>query len=950
MTLGGAVRLLLGLGAPAGHPTVPTISLPDLAADPMGAVRGYWRTLLTAHPEAITELLGVLRDVLGSASAVGAAITGTGTAADAWRVPLADGLELQVHVVATTEVHVALAGTTRVETLGQGCTSVEGTLAVELATLDLGAGHASLLTGLVGALALRGTTVDPERAVLDLGAARLEADRVGIAMRWAPVGGLRFTLDAPNLGLVADGTTVPLPLPALGEPLDDLAWDALQTLLGLLAPHGPSWLADVVRLLGWSGGTAARNPAARLRLADVVGPGADPAAALRTWLGAVAVELGPDVVAFLSQLLTGTAGTHGLIDGLGTPDQPFALPLAAGADAPELVVWFPPHGPEVRDDAGPDQALVRAGDELVTWRPGNSGLDSDLLARALADEALVARDVADLVWNRDLAGGLEGLVARWAGGDGRVVPPATAPTGVDVVTVPEAAAGQLADVVDLDQLLDHEPPAVIRVRIASNATAAFPDVPADRLVDLTLANRAPETFDPPAAAAGEWYVALAPRAVAALPTGDPDGTLGQAARLARVFTAFAGLGAGQVVVGEGGAGHAARLAAATCPEVSDVVTLGTPLGPVSLTVLDDAGAGDVWRLLADLLPPEQDADDDDLALGRALVRALAEVDPAGDPGAELRPPTAFPDRAGLTVHAVFGVVSDPAVRRGVTAAVAAGLAARARSRAALGDVTGAVGVRAGLRTHLTSGPTDALVVEGHVTIDLGGVDLGTGGPQHRHRPGGAGVGPHRRPRRLAGRRTRSAAGAGPVPGARAARAGRRRHRAARRRLDGSAAARVVAQGAQVFGVAHERLEATPTGEPVGAEVRLLLSLAVGRIVAEATAATASPAAVALRSVLEGLQLVAGDGGIADAVESLVHDPAALASATLADATRRTAVAAGARTLLGAAAPLTGDDPAAVRIGTDTVTVVADLTTRSLTLDAPAAGGPFGCVGARVAHQ
>ena len=190
------------------------------------------------------------------------------------------------------------------------------------------------------------------------------------------------------------------------------------------------------------------------------------------------------------------------------------------------------------------------------------------------------------------------------------------------------------------------------------------------------------------AAPGEWFVALAPRAVAALPTGDPDGSAGQTARLGRVLGAFAGLGAGQVVVGEAGAGHAARLAATDAPSVSDVVTLGTPLGPISLTVLDEAGAGDVWRLLATLAPDEAgDAgpDDDDLARGRALVQALAEVDPSGDPAAELRPPSGgFADRAGLTVNAVFGVAGEPAVRRSITALVAAGLAGRARQRAEAG--------------------------------------------------------------------------------------------------------------------------------------------------------------------------------------------------------------------------------------------------------------------------
>ena len=135
---------------------------------------------------------------------------------------------------------------------------------------------------------------------------------------------------------------------------------------------------------------------------------------------------------------------------------------------------------------------------------------------------------------------------------------------------------------------------------------------------------------------------------------------------------------------------------------------------------------------------------------------------------------------------------------------------------------------------------------------------------------------------------------------------------------------------------------TPTGEPVGAEVRLLLSLAVGRIVAEAAAATASPAAVALRSVLEALQLLAGDGGIADAVESARARPG---GPGVGDAGRRHPAYRVGRLAPAPCSVRPRRSPATTRprcgSAPHTVTVVADLTTRSLTLDAPAAGGRFG---------
>ena len=384
---------------------------------------------------------------------------------------------------------------------------------------------------------------------------------------------------------------------------------------------------------------------------------------------------------------------------------------------PTLAIWFPP--------AGPSALLTAAGDELVRWRPGAPGLATDALVQALEAEALVASDVADLVWNRNLSGGLDGLVARWSGGDGRIVPPLNPPAGVDVVTLEDLAAGQVDDALDLADLLDHVPPVTFHVRIAASADGVFPDAPAERVVDLTPANRAPETFTAPAPGNGDWFVVLGTRAACRLATGDPDGTLGQAARLARLVDASSGLGPGQLLVGHGGAGQAARLVAATAAAVSDVVTVGTPYGPVSLTVLDEAAAGDAWRLLQDLLVADSGTDDPDLARGRALVAALAEVDASADPAAELRLPAAgIPDRSDLKVHAAFGVVTEPAVRAAITAIVASGLAARATQRAAEGVPPLPTGIRVGVRLPISSGLTDRIVVGGDLMVDLGGIDVG----------------------------------------------------------------------------------------------------------------------------------------------------------------------------------------------------------------------------------
>ena len=465
--LGGAgqvTKLLVGLEPPPGQPGVPTISLADLAHDPLGAVAGYWHTLVTAHADAVPPLLAVVRDVLAADGTAVLAILGDGTEASPWRVRLAPSFELQVHMTGS-ELHVTAMGTTSVDTLGARCTVVEGNVGAELATIDLTGGHAAVMTGLVGSLTMRGRGINPPRAILDIGAARLEADHVGVVMRWSPGNGLRFAVEAPGLAAVVGDRSIPLALPT-GDTIDDAALAAIETLIGLLAPLAPPWLSSIVGLLGWAG----REGVPRLPLVGLVGSGADPASVIGAWLAPALAQLGPDALSFLADLLAGSGPLAGQLSGEGTPERPFELAFTSDGSGPALAIWFAP--------AGPAAVLTKVDDELVSWRPGDPGLTTDALVQGLEAEGQVAPEVADLIWNRDVAAGLDGLVARWSGGDGRIVPPVNPPAGVDIVTLEDLAAGQLADALDLEDLLDQEPPVTFHVRVATSADRCLPRRPA----------------------------------------------------------------------------------------------------------------------------------------------------------------------------------------------------------------------------------------------------------------------------------------------------------------------------------------------------------------------------------------------------------------------------------------------------------------------------------------
>ncbi|HEV7575148.1 MAG TPA: hypothetical protein VGO85_03820, partial [Caldimonas sp.] len=476
-----AVRVLLGLSPPAG---VTPVAIGALLQDPLAAVRAYWQGLVRDHAAAVPAVLGGLRDLLADRAGAALGVTGSGSAGVPWRIALAGPVVLQAWTVGD-RLLFGPAIRFVVDDIGLRCTRIETSLAVTLADIDFATPRASFLAAIDIALQLRARGRD--EAVIELGAFKLRAQHVALVARWLPASGLELAFDAPGLALdlgIGAALAVPIPrLDASGRVVMPAAdWAALEELLAALASAAaPPWLDDLIGLVGWrrQGVAPAGAVAARLHLAELV---VDPAAALRRWLGDALRgdhELIGRAFDAIATLVTGARnGIRGIVLGAGSPNDPWRLPLARGTASAELVAWVGP--------AGPLPAAQVVVDALQGWRPGADGLSSAALQEVLADQARAADDIAALIDGRDdIGAGIDALIARWSGSDGRILAPTAAPAGVEVHRFTDLAQRDLLGAgADLEGLLGAAPATVVHVAVAAATALPWPDVAADRIVDL----------------------------------------------------------------------------------------------------------------------------------------------------------------------------------------------------------------------------------------------------------------------------------------------------------------------------------------------------------------------------------------------------------------------------------------------------------------------------------
>ncbi|CCK31826.1 hypothetical protein BN159_7447 [Streptomyces davaonensis JCM 4913] len=949
---GDAVSVLIGLSAPASAAGVPLVDAAELLRDPVGAVRQRWRGLLATHAADVPTVLEAARDALADARVRTDAVTGSGTDAAPWRVPLAPGVAVLVTADAA-RLTLGIEAAVRVNDVGgSGADAALGLLA-SVVTFSLDDAAAAFLPGLRLSLGLSGPGGAPLR--WGTGGLVVTAPVLGAELTWSPESRARVlpVLAGARL-LLPDGQEVRIPqfaLDAAGRlDLDAAGWAAAERIVGVLAEQtaartGEAWPALLAVLLGWAPGTPVPTGSAHgnglLPLADLV---ADPAAAL----GAFATALVRDEETLRPLLvLLAEALAHGAPSGRGIESRPWLVPLVRALGTPDPARQLPALSVSLGKAVIEPPSLVTPA--LRAWLPGDDGLGTAELIAELARETELDDLLADLLAARgDLVAGAEDLMDRWCGTDGLVaLPDGAAPTGVTVhrpADLPHGtplAGPELGEV--LDQLwqehLGGAPGTVVLVAIGGRDRGGAPDVltgpaiaglPSERVIDLTAPALPPEAFaGPPAGAAPQplWAVALGTRAACRTATGaggPDDGVAAQAGRLRRVLDPLTGPGTDVVVVAHGGAGHAALRAVAGLTGVRAVVTVGTPWSPVALDTLDAVPAGEALRLFAALLRTADAAvadpadtatdsgedDDADLALARAAVAALLDREAYQDPLADLRPPEGLSAPAGVSVHAVVGALSAPALRRALTSVVAASLAARARARdresAGLPGTAGPLYAGLSLPLDLPVGP-GGLTAAVHAGFELAAVardDTGTAAPP---------TGPAVRVRLELGAAHGWLVG-GPDPG----RASGGARTLACRRLTCEvllpvrswttplaptvAHIRLVLHEAHAFGITRDRWlvepGATHTAEgaatPLLPEVRALIAEIAARITAESGA---HPPMAALREALTSLGVLGPQGG-ADAVtlERLLLDPASVVSAARTDPARRDRLAAALRTL------------------------------------------------------
>lgn len=727
---GDLIAVALGWEAPAGASSgYPTIDLLAFLGDPLGALSQHWQTVLATHAGDVPAVLAKLRELVTGDPTAGA-VTGGGTEAEPWLLPLTAGLHLAVWQGADGRLLIGVGFLRRVDTLGERCTVVETRVRAAILALDFAGGGASFLPEV--SLSALGRARGGGRLISDQGAIRLEVDHLGVTARWTPDGGLDIRPSAPNPALYFDNVELPLPIPDFSQGLDAMLeglgerqWEALERIAAVLAERlDARWLDDLVEALGWRPRALMLGGPRRHRLA-LSALAANAGKAIREWLadlladGEAAVErqLQP-----LARFLSGRPGASFAVDGRGIVTDPWRIDLLPGSGLPALAAWREPDAPLPVPQAL-DSSALRG------WRPGDRGLEPGELALAILSEMPgVAGPFGAALTPEALNRGLLAIAELWQGTDGLVPPPAGAPAGTVLHLVENRSAAALMAGLDLAALLGTAPGTVVRVIVQDADVPIDPALDPIRLLDMREAGRDPATFTPLSGAPGTWHVLLPSRADARLASADPDGVRGQVARLKTALGQLTGV----TLLADAAAGHAAWLALDEMGSGNDrLVAVGLPLTTAQVPAIPSLDVAEMLRRLAEFLPDPDPAevDDTDLATARRLLAMRLSNDAHDLSGLALPASWTGAKRGDLDVHLVNGVFDRDTVRRALTAVTAAGLSLHAQARAERRPTRTITSASLGLFLPLDNAPAvGGIAVQGQVLAELIGCDIDRSGP------------------------------------------------------------------------------------------------------------------------------------------------------------------------------------------------------------------------------
>ncbi len=727
---GDLIAVALGWAEPTGAaPGYPSIDLLEFLGDPIGQLRTHWLNVLNNHAGDVTKVLAELR-ILISGDTTPDVVTGDGTDASPWSLPLLAGLQVLVWRDASGKLLIGLGFVKQVDTLGQRCTVVETRVRAAFVAIDLDTGGVGFLPEISVRAFGRARGGGP--LFMDHGGLRIEMDHLGLEALWFAETGLHIGHSAPNLKVFIDQINEPIDIPDFSGSFDDILerfekedWDTIERLVSFLARQvDVDVLNDLVDALGWRRrvpvlGGPQRH---RLRLAGLID---DAESELRNWLARLLADGYHNVaeqVQPLARFLSGRSDVRVHVEGEGTIRNPWHISLNAGAGIPAIAIWRQPEAPLPIPDALDSQPLRQ-------WSPDEEGLDAGKLANAIFSEFPDIAGSFNAGLDRDgLVDGLSDLIDYWSGSDGLVRPPEMAipVPGATIHLIENQSASVMADGFDLEQILGAAPATQVNIRVLPASATIDAALDPLRVLDMREAGRDPLAFTPLPNQVGTWHILLAPRSDAALASGDPDGIRGQVARLTHGLSLIRAR-AETTVIADASAGHASWLALQEMGSGLDsLVTLGLPVTPTQVPETLSPVAAEMLRRVAEFLPEVDPGEPDDADLARIRDLLESNLSRAFDAVTEVALPAGWTGdlRADLDSHLVYGVFDENAIQRALTAAVAAGLSLHAQVRDVARELQSIESASLGVWLPLSTAPSvSGLQSRGHILAEIIGVDI-----------------------------------------------------------------------------------------------------------------------------------------------------------------------------------------------------------------------------------